>query len=237
MRALFISPHLDDVAFSCGGTLAAWADAGRCCVLLTCFTQSVVRPAGFALACQTDKGIAPDVDYMALRRAEDRRAAAILGAEEVVHLELPEAPHRGYHSAKALFRGPHREDAIWRDLRELLAVHVAQADVVVVPQGLGDHVDHVQTRLALSGLGGDRLAYRDTPYALRAAPAPRPGERAERIPLDRKLDACAAYGSQLGFQFGGEAAMRDTLAAFAAAEGARLGAGAGAPAEALAPDA
>ena len=36
-------------------------------------------------------------------------------------------------------------------------------------------------------------------------------------PLDvaqraRKADACAAYASQLGFQFGGEAALRERLA-------------------------
>lgn len=37
------------------------------------------------------------------------------------------------------------------------------------------------------------------------------------------LAACGAYGSQLGFQFGGEAAMREQLTAFHLAEGRRLG--------------
>jgi hypothetical protein len=79
--------------------------------------------------------------------------------------------------------------------------------------------------------------YRDTPYVIRdpgarpAGPAPRP--RGRRSPtcacragpaaLAAKLDACAAYASQLGFQFGGEAAMRAALARLAAEEGARLG--------------
>ncbi len=234
-RALFVSPHLDDVAFSCGGILAAWAGTGRHCVLLTCFTASASGPAGFALACQTDKGIAPDVDYMALRRAEDIRAAAILGAHEVVHLPFHEAPHRGYGSAPALFGRARRDDQAWRDLRGALAPHVAQADVVLLPQGLGSHIDHRQVRQALAGLtASETWAYRDTPYALRepAAP-PDAGERGESIDLERKLDACAAYASQLGFQFGGPARMREALGAFAAAEGRRLGVDG--PAEALAP--
>jgi LmbE family N-acetylglucosaminyl deacetylase len=234
-RALFVSPHLDDVAFSCGGILAAWAGAGRHCVLLTCFTASASAPSAFALACQTDKGIAPDVDYMALRRAEDVRAAAVLGADEVVHLPFHEAPHRGYGSAPALFGRARRDDQTWRDLRGALAPHVAQADVVLLPQGLGNHIDHRQVRQALAGLTApETWAYRDTPYALREpGAAPPPEERGERIDLERKLDACAAYASQLGFQFGGAAQMRDALRAFALAEGRRLCIDG--PAEALAP--
>ncbi len=233
-RVLFVSPHLDDVAFSCGGTLAAWTAAGRHCVLLTCFTASMAAPAGFALACQTDKGLAPDVDYMAVRRGEDIRAAAALGAPEVVHLPFAEAPHRGYNSARALFGRLRRDDQIWRDLRDALAPHVAQADLVVVPQGLGGHVDHRQVRMALAGLAAPALAYRDTPYAMRERAEARPGERAEPVDLARKLEACAAYGSQIGFQFGGEQPMREALSAFAHAEGRRLGHPG--PAEALAPD-
>jgi LmbE family N-acetylglucosaminyl deacetylase len=77
--ALFISPHLDDVAFSCGGTLIRLTQNGWHTVLCTIFTCSMPNPQGFALACQTDKGLAPDVDYMALRRAEDERFATIAG--------------------------------------------------------------------------------------------------------------------------------------------------------------
>ncbi|WP_207955961.1 PIG-L deacetylase family protein [Rubrobacter marinus] len=78
--ALFVSPHLDDVAFSCGGALALLAREGWRTVLATVFTRSVPDPTGFALACQTDKGLPPEVDYMALRREEDREAARRLGA-------------------------------------------------------------------------------------------------------------------------------------------------------------
>ena len=79
MRVMAVSPHLDDAAFSVGGTLAALAAAGHQVTVLTCFTASVPHPAGFALACQLDKGLPADVDYLALRRAED---AAAMRSEE-----------------------------------------------------------------------------------------------------------------------------------------------------------
>ena len=93
--ALALSPHLDDAVFSCGGLLAALVDAGWDVTLATVFTATKLPASGFALACQIDKGLSPDVDYMALRRAEDREAAAILGIADVRHQDLAEAPHRG----------------------------------------------------------------------------------------------------------------------------------------------
>ncbi len=74
--ALALSPHLDDAVFSAGGLLASLAAQGWRVVMATTFTQSVPDPKGFALACQLDKGLGPEVDYMALRRDEDRAAAA-----------------------------------------------------------------------------------------------------------------------------------------------------------------
>ena len=204
--ALFVSPHLDDVAFSCGGTFAALAADGWRCTLLTCFTATVPDPQGFALACQTDKGLPPEVDYMALRRAEDEAAGTVLGAADVVHLPFAEAPHRGYDSAPALFAGVRDDDDVWRDLSDALVPYAG--DLVFVCLGLGDHVDHHQVIRAL----GDRWthAYADLPYALRVE-APPGGDGPVPPDVPTKLDACAVYATQLGFQFGGEAGMREAL--------------------------
>ncbi|CAA9458930.1 MAG: hypothetical protein AVDCRST_MAG28-2850 [uncultured Rubrobacteraceae bacterium] len=54
--------------------------------------------------------------------------------------------------------------------------------------------------------------------------------------LQTKLHACVAYATQLGFQFGGEEAMRRTLAGFAAAEARRLGSPAGSAEALLVPE-
>ena len=216
MRVLAVSPHLDDAAFSAGGTLAALAATGHEVTVVTCFTASVPDPAGFALACQLDKGLPADVDYMALRRAEDAAAMAVLGATPV-HLELPEAPHRGYGSAPELFAGVRPDDDVHRDVAA--ALEPLTADLWLAPQALGGHVDHLQVLRAVAAQDRPALWWRDSPYVLRdpaAVPGPDlPGGLAEvRLPqdLDRRADACAHYVTQLGFQFGGAEGMRRALA-------------------------
>jgi LmbE family N-acetylglucosaminyl deacetylase len=216
MRVLAVSPHLDDAAFSAGATLAALADAGHEVTVVTCFTRSVPHPTGFALACQLDKGLAADVDYMALRRAENTAAMAVLGATPV-DLDLPEAPHRGYTGAADLFGGPHPGDDVWTEVADRLAGFTA--DLWLAPQGLGAHVDHLQVLAAVAFLDPPALWWRDAPYVLREPDAV-PGEALpdRLVPVElaqdagRRADACACYGTQLGFQFGGEAPMRAALA-------------------------
>jgi LmbE family N-acetylglucosaminyl deacetylase len=216
VRVLAVSPHLDDAAFSIGGTLAALSVAGHQVSVVTCFTRSVVDPTGFALACQTDKDLAADVDYLAVRRAEDRAAMVVLGATPL-HLDLPEAPHRGYAAAPELFAGVRPDDDVWRPLATQLAG--LSADLWLAPQGLGGHVDHLQVLRAVASLGHPVAWWRDSPYILRD-PAAQPGPD---LPLDlaavelaqdreRRADACACYTTQLRFQFGGVAAMRAALA-------------------------
>ena len=228
--ALALSPHLDDAVFSCGGLLAALVDAGWDVTLATVFTATKLPVSGFALACQLDKGLSPDVDYMALRRTEDREAAAILGIADVRHLDLPEAPHRGYESAPALFGDVIEGDDVWRTVSARIAalLDTQRPALVLAPQGLGGHVDHRQViRAVLDVRPAEQVAwYRDTPYAIRdpaAVPDPLlPALPPARVPLldtqlDRKVAASCAYASQVGFQFGGAAAER--LRCFAQDEG------------------
>ncbi len=224
--ALFLSPHLDDVAFSCGALAALLRDQGWRTVLATVFTRSVVPAEGFALACQLDKGLDAGVDYMALRRDEDRDAARILGFGECLHLGLEEAPHRGYDSPAALFGAVRGDDRAWQAVAEL-AVGLERSmapSLVLAPQGLGDHVDHLQVARAVrEAVRAPVWWYRDTPYAIRhgeaAAPAPLAGLGGVAVAADaamaRKTAAACAYRSQVGFQFGGEAGTAAALLGFA----------------------
>lgn len=211
---LFVSPHLDDAVFSAGALIARLA-RDHDVVVATVFTASMPAPTGFALACQTDKGIAANVDYMALRRAEDQRALETLGARPV-WLDLPEAPHRGYRSPAALFGPRHTADDP-APVATALAPLVAEADAVFGPLGHGDHVDHHLVRDALDSLAG-AIAWLDLPYAIRSPRAQGAAPMLQPVPatpddMSAKLAACAAYDSQIGFQFGDIAAMRAALAA------------------------
>lgn len=215
---LALSPHLDDAVFSAGATLFRAARRGWRVVVATVFTGNVAQPTGFALACQLDKGLAADVDYMALRRAEDRQACAHLGAEPI-HLPLLEAPHRGYHDAPALFAEIIPDDSAKQDVADAIAALIAdlRPGILLAPSGIGGHVDHLVVRGAVKGLPNPptTMLWEDWPYLDRSDSPSRaqtlivpfaPEARAA------KLTACVAYATQLGFQFGGEAALRERLA-------------------------
>ncbi len=233
--ALFISPHLDDVAFSCGGALIELRRNGWQTILCTVFTNSVLNPAGFALACQTDKGLSPEIDYMSLRRAEDLAFARIADANETLHLDFLEAPHRSYNSALELFAGIKTDDQIWRELAIEFKKVIEQTnpDLIFAPQGIGNHVDHLQTIKAL--LANDFAApicwYRDTPYVIRnknVLPSDllpeNLTEKAAAISaeaLAKKIEGCAAYASQIDFQFGGAQKLAETLREFHRREAVR----------------
>ena len=229
--ALLISPHLDDAVFSAGGVMALLAGRGWRVVMASVFTRSVHPAHGFALACQRDKGLDDAVDYMALRRDEDAAASASVGVE-TLWLDLPEAPHRGYESAPALFGDYLPADGIAAELLPVLrdAMHGVAPDLLLGPAALGSHVDHRRVLAAVLAVAGDHATalWRDTPYVIRQPEAasgnPLLGGLEEvRLPvedvLEAKIAAASAYASQLGFQFGGAAAMRDALRQLAVREG------------------
>ncbi|MCW8085692.1 PIG-L deacetylase family protein [Sabulicella glaciei] len=230
MIALALSPHLDDAAFSCGGTLARMAAAGWRVLVVTAFTASVPNPRGFALECQRDKGLPDDADYMALRRAEDLAACAALGAA-ALHLPFREAPHRGYADASALFAQVREDDAVHLALAPALSA-LPPADLWLMPQAIGGHVDHVQLLRAAAlvrPLGLPLLHWEDWPYAARPHSHP-----ARPVPLNHlpemkvacnaaaRRRACHSYVTQLGFQFGGPAELDAALDAAGEEERFRL---------------
>lgn len=235
-----VSPHLDDAVFSAGGFLALLSLAGWRVRVVTCFTASVDDPGPFALSTQLDKGLPADADYMALRRAEDRAAQRALGTLAPVHLPLPEAPHRRYRSAPELFTPPRPDDTAETDLVRLLAPRLTSADLVLAPQGIGDHVDHLITARAVAAAAPPARVgwWRDVPYVARAprsGGAPEHGvpggtDRADEVTVDIgtvlavKTAAAQCYTTQLGFQFGGPRRTGEALSALARSEAARASA-------------
>ena len=163
--------------------------------VVTVFTRSVANPEGFSLACQLDKGLPADADYMAIRREEDREFCRRSGLPEPSHLDLLEAPHRGYTSAADLFGGIHADDQV--------TVPSFTADLVFGPQGLGNHVDHLH-------VAGAMVQYQDAPYAIRICASSPVLVDTSRV-REQKLWAIEAYATQIPFQFGSVAAMRQML--------------------------
>ena len=210
--------------------LARLVRSGWDVTICTAFTRSVANPTGFALACQLDKHLPADVDYMALRRQEDAEACQRVGCRPV-WLPFPEAPHRGYNDARALFGPLQGDDDVGGSLADALHdMLMPLPDLVLAPQAVGGHVDHVQLVLALRRVVAasiDVLWWTDFPYALRRSSYPaRPfattlgAEPEYTISGDAavRLQACLAYESQIGFQFGNRDGLVKTLADAGAGE-------------------
>lgn len=225
---LILSPHLDDAAFSLGPLVAKFTKISRT-VVATVFTKSCDQITGFALACQLDKGLSAEVDYMALRRAEDKIWCKKIGAD-YIHGPLLEAPHRGYQSAQALFGPFLAKDDIKTQLESWLINIIAsiQPNVVFLPLGLGNHVDHRRVREVAELLLKEKyplIFFKDQPYAamskdlLLSVFLEGIDNCVARTFVNHKacfecaLVAVEAYASQIPFQFGGVALMQHFLSA------------------------
>jgi hypothetical protein len=116
--------------------------------------------AGHAVTIVTVCSAVDDQD----RRHDDRRAAAIVGAD-TVHLEIDDAPRRGYHLSWAGLCEVDDDHAVVEQMARRLSAVVASADEVWAPLGCGGHVDHRATLQALLMVRADISLYEERPYA------------------------------------------------------------------------
>ena len=145
---LAVSPHADDVVFSCGGSVARDVASGRRVIVVTVF-NSESRPG---------------------RNADDRQAVEGLGAEFQV-LGLDHAAWRGprYRRLEGLLRpigAPER--GMVREVRAGLSALLPADAELILPLGAGGHVDHQICHEAgrLLVEPGRLWFYEDMPYAL-----------------------------------------------------------------------
>ena len=173
--SLFLSPHYDDVVLSCGALVARLADAGARPAMVTVFGSEIVHEmvGSFAAWKHSRWGVDDPDEVLAVRRAEDAAAAAVLGCE-VRWLGLPDAIYRGerYTSDSELFGAlkPEELELAAHLADELPGLPEWQAGIrVFVPLGAGNHVDHQLTfevGRALAARGTAVFAYEDVPYAI-----------------------------------------------------------------------
>ena len=223
--ALYLSPHLDDVALSCGGQIHRRTSRGERVLVVTVFTADVPDGAISELASKVLlwMGLRRE-DATEIRRREDEAAAEILGAE-TIHWPFPEATFRRngglplYTEAEDLFgETSPAEGLLIGEISESLAL-LPMADAIFAPLGVGSHVDHQVVRRAAEKAFGDRLAYyEDFPYvrklfalgrALGHRSAWRPVKlELEREDLEARSRAIEAYTSQVTPLFGDVSRMR-----------------------------
>lgn len=219
MQQIFVlSPHLDDAAFSCGGTIATATRRGRRVTVVTTFAGDA-PPAPSRLAQRLHRSWGLRRDVVARRRDEDRTALRFLGAE-IVHWDLPEAIYRvdprtgepRYRELSDLFKPPYPEDA--EVLQQLVGriSGLSSEAALLVPLAVGGHVDHQLVRQAAEhARDGTRIYFEDYPYSAKPRNVERAiGARGDWRTLITNLDeaarrakyaAAVSYRSQIRSQF------------------------------------
>lgn len=231
--AIYLSPHLDDAALSCGGQIFRQTAVGAAVLVVTLMAGD--PPPGplsaFAQSLHTRWRLPTEV--VAARRAEDAHACGLLGAE-YDHWTIPDCVYRVdvadgrplYPTWPDVIAGVHVADlALVNTLAQQLAA-LPDARQVIAPLAVGQHADHRVTRLAAEQTFGARLSYyEDYPYAaaaeaLTAVLLPGGNEwQVEVIPLGAadlaaKIAAIAAYTSQFSTFFADEAHLVQQITGF-----------------------
>jgi LmbE family N-acetylglucosaminyl deacetylase len=235
--ALYLSPHLDDVAFSCAGQIYQQTLAGAAVLVVTLTTGDppAEPPSEFARLLHERWELGAAV--AAGRRAEDVAACQVIGADylhwgllDCIYRVDPDSGRALYPSRDAIFGDVHPAEA---PLVAALAGRLAglpPAGRVVAPLAVGHHVDHQLARAAAERwLGPELWYYEDYPYAqipgaLEEGMAGGEGWQAEIVPISpealaAKFQAFACYRSQISSFFNSQADLEQQVGAYVYAVG------------------
>ena len=232
-RAIYLQPHFDDAALSCGGTLAVQRLAGMRTLVVTAFggmpRDHVLSPFATQNLQRMGLSLQPETAVQQ-RREEDGVALAALGADHL-WLDHLDAIFRGtppyYPAEEALFGSVHPGDlALDEQLAATLGrIHErAPLAVLYAPLGVGHHVDHQLCCSAADRLAQQKVSvkfYEDFPYVaqpgaivarqkeLGIAMEPELVEISGQIRA--KEEAIAMYGSQVPLLFQTEERLRHAV--------------------------
>lgn len=238
MRWIYLSTHLDDAVFSAGGLIYEQVQAGIPVEIWTLMCGYPSEPdenlSPFAQLLHRLWGASSAAEASRIRRAEDERAAFILGAG-VRHFDFLDCIYRwganGEWLYSEVFVPPDPADAeIPSEVAAAIRPHLQPEDVMVCQLALGSHVDHVLVRQGAELLGRPLHYYVDVPYIFY-----RPGELQPKslemreslhifseTSLERWKDAALEYKSQiptLREAFDTNEKVRDSLHAYWAERG------------------
>ena len=191
-RCYFVSPHLDDAAFSAGGLISYLADKTSVTVI-TVFTKSGEEKhslSALSYIRQCGYGVNELAGFYRNRRGEDREVFESRGVE-VVHLGFLDAlwrpkkqlymirkgmsklinefkyiyPTHRWHISKGIIAKDDEENlrVIEKKLREVVGKSEA---IIFCPIGLGRHVDHMMTREVCTNAFSKVIYWEDAPYNL-----------------------------------------------------------------------
>jgi LmbE family N-acetylglucosaminyl deacetylase len=233
MRVVYLSPHLDDAVLSAGGLIHRQVTEGAS-VEIWSFMAGIPETSELGEFAKTMHGIwglGSPAQAVEARRAEDRRAAKLLGAR-AVHFDFLDCIYRRSRRGEPLYSEIsvpiHAEDAdLPAQLAQTMIAWLRPDDTAVCQLSIGEHVDHRIVRKAAEMLNRPLTYDADIPYTLDHPDELAPAivgmrESFEAIPqpgLDRWIDAIECYASQIDAVFGGQENMRGRMRDYWAARG------------------
>ncbi|MDA2921052.1 PIG-L family deacetylase [Desulfobacterota bacterium AH_259_B03_O07] len=165
---VYVSPHMDDIALSCGGRIVNQRKKGENVLIVTVFTGDIDE------AKKPRRKLFNQFINTQERRAEDTGAMDRLGVD-YLWLDYPEAIYRGKRplslfSSNVYGSGTEKPvcDAIFTDLQK--TCNTAQNKILYLPLGMGKHIDHqiiFQISAQLLSLGNqdfEFIYYEEVPY-------------------------------------------------------------------------
>ncbi len=170
---IYLSPHLDDVVFSCGAQIFQHTSRGKSVMIITLMAGEPDPNKLGSYAQSLHQRWRLGSDSVAIRRNEDLLACAFIGAEAVhmpyldcIYRRDPQTGDPLYQSDPSLF-GP--IDPSESDLISNLSSRMndlPQRSILMAPLGVGNHVDHKITRQAATlTIDAARLSfYEEFPY-------------------------------------------------------------------------
>lgn len=230
---IYLSPHLDDAALSCGGRIAQETAVVRKVLIVTIMAGEPEPGANSTFIQELHQRWGLAQNATAVRRAEDVSACHILGAA-YQHLQIPDCIYR---------LNPATGEPLYPEWAQVIAdIHpyeqklIAQlthqfkalpsTHQVVAPLAIGNHVDHqIVRRAAERCFGSELIYYEDYPYAndetafTAVIPSHSPTWQAHTFPisaevLQTKINAIAAFSSQLSTFFNGRADLEKQIGAY-----------------------
>lgn len=184
MQTIFLSPHFDDVALSCGGLVWQKIQAGEQVSIWTILAGNPPPGPLSEFAQKLHTRWQTGGQAVSQRQEEDISSCGILGAD-YRHFSVPEciyrftetqplsgvkpATGRQHLYTEDTYLGPiHPEDeALIKMLVEKLQNEIPDQSLIISPLAIGGHVDHRLVRAVAERTNRQILYYADYPYCIK----------------------------------------------------------------------
>lgn len=212
MQTIFLSPHFDDVALSCGGIVWQKAQSGEDAGIWTICAGEIPDGPLSEFAQNLHQRWQTGEKTVERRRQEDIASCNSLNAR-YRHFSIPDCIYRFTETkssaegdsflqrehlySEQTFLGPLHpaEEALVELLSRKLVNEVPESAQFISPLAIGGHVDHRLVRSAAEKTGRELLYYADYPYCLKDTSKLAHMEQAgwTKIPMQLSQDSLKAW--------------------------------------------